>query len=418
MYELPKTQEHSRHDFYNRFFVIQSTDENKPLHKLSPFVVQKALKAAAGDFKTVKRLQKGDILLEVSSAVQSRCIIELKNLAECPVQVTPHRTLNICKGVIRCRELLNCKKEEILAELKDQAVVDIDNITVKSDSGGRRQTSTYILTFHLQSVPKHIKIGYIRVPVSVYIPNPLRCFKCQRFGHGSKFCKGVTTCANCGQVGHDSTECPNESKCINCRGAHSASSKECPKWALEKSVQKIKAERGISFIEARKIVSSENSAAPTPRAQPSLRGYPMATVVRASEGHQRPTTRSIYTQTDFTWPESQDAPSQITSSASTSAQTDLPILQAQAQAQALIREEKGPSRPPRKTQSPPGGSPGTSGRKRQQSAQDRNLGARPKIKRPPKGHSRSSSNRYHALEMDVEHVSGSESDQYDPSHFT
>jgi len=114
---------------YDRWFIIQSTEEDKSIAKLSPFIISRALKAAAGNLKTVRRLQKGDILLEVSSAVQSRCINNLNNLAGCPILVTPHRSLNTSKGVIRCRELLNCNKDEILSELKSQHVKDITNIS-------------------------------------------------------------------------------------------------------------------------------------------------------------------------------------------------------------------------------------------------------------------------------------------------
>jgi len=36
----------------------------------------------------------------------------------------------------------------------------------------------------------------------------------------------------------------------------------CPKWLFEKKVQQVKAERGISFIEARKIVTAESEGRP------------------------------------------------------------------------------------------------------------------------------------------------------------
>ena len=52
----------------------------------------------------------------------------------------------------------------------------------------------------------------------------------------------------------------------------------------------------------------------------------------------------------------------------------------------------------------------------------RQLGARPKIKRPPKGESvdllRPSSNRFTALQGDVEGMSASDSDERDMSHFS
>ena len=252
---------------HDRWFIMQSADDDTSLSKLTVFMLAKALKGAAGDLKTIKRLDKGDILLETSSASQSRCLLKLNNLVGCPILVTPHKSLNTSKGVILCKELVDCTKEEILSELKEQSVKDIFNITVNTDSGIRRKTNTFIITFCTPAIPKYLKIGYIRVPVSIYIPNPLRCFKCQKFGHGSRTCKGDTRCPNCGQVGHSSNDCHGQLKCCNCSGAHSASSKECPKWVLEKKVQQIKAEKGISFVEARKIATSENRTVPTPRGQ-------------------------------------------------------------------------------------------------------------------------------------------------------
>ena len=126
------------------------------------------------------------------SAAQSRCLNKLDNLfGWCPVTASPHRTFNNCRGVIRCRSLVDCDKEEILDELQSQGVIDIYNILTKDDSGGRRNTNTFIITFKAASVPKHIKIGYLRVPVEKYIPNPLRCFNCQKFGHSKNACKGT-----------------------------------------------------------------------------------------------------------------------------------------------------------------------------------------------------------------------------------
>ena len=64
-----------------------------------------------------------------------------------------------------------------MRELKPQGVKDIFNITVKDDSGGRRNTNTFIVIFKTPVIPKYITVGYLRVPVSIYIPNPLRRFK-------------------------------------------------------------------------------------------------------------------------------------------------------------------------------------------------------------------------------------------------
>lgn len=193
------SQEEAATAVYDRFFVVETSSSQLSLSKLSPFAVEKSLKAAVGTVHNIRRLRDGNILVEVANAAQSRNIMKLHTLVDCPVTVSPHRTLNTRKGVIRCRELIDCDKEEALDGLKSQGVVQILNITVKDDSGGRRNTNTFILTFKLTALPKFLKIGYLRVPVSVYIPNPLRCFNCQKFGHGKSNCKGRAICAKCGE---------------------------------------------------------------------------------------------------------------------------------------------------------------------------------------------------------------------------
>jgi len=73
-----------------------------------------------------------------------------------------------------------------MKSLQSSSHTNIFNIPAKDDSGNRRNTYTFIVTFRTSSIPKHIKIGYLHVPVELYIPNPLRCFSCQKFGHSKK----------------------------------------------------------------------------------------------------------------------------------------------------------------------------------------------------------------------------------------
>jgi len=75
-----------------------------------------------------------------------------------------------------------------------EGVTDCFHITVRSDNNNtdRRKTNTFILTFNSNTAPAHINIGYLRVKVDWYIPNPLRCFKCQKFDHSSRLCRNYT----------------------------------------------------------------------------------------------------------------------------------------------------------------------------------------------------------------------------------
>jgi len=146
---------------YDRWFVVQLVDSDHPVSKLSPFILDKAIHSTVGSVKTVKRLSNGDFLLEVASTVQSRIVNKLDHLAGCPVTASPHRTLNSCKGVIRCGPLVDGDKQKTLKELKPQWLSDIINITGKDDSGSRRKTNTFIITFKAPANPKYLHIGYL-----------------------------------------------------------------------------------------------------------------------------------------------------------------------------------------------------------------------------------------------------------------
>ncbi|KFM68503.1 hypothetical protein X975_09519, partial [Stegodyphus mimosarum] len=106
-------------------------------------------------------------------------------------------------------------------------------------------TKHVILTFKSPDLPKNIKAGYLNCPVCPYIPNPMRCFQCQRFGHSKISCHSKLACARCAMVGHDSDTCTAASLCVNCKGEHPAFSRSCPKWKLEKEIQTTKVNKNI-----------------------------------------------------------------------------------------------------------------------------------------------------------------------------
>jgi len=180
-----------------------------------------------------------------------------------PVKVSPHNSLNSCKGVIRHFDLRNATEQEILEDLKDFNMTAVQRISV-TRNGNRTQTNTFILTFIVPKLPSEIKVcQYIKCKVEPYVPNPLRCFNCQRFGHHKEKCSKQMVCARCGQDGHDLISCENPLQCPNCKGDHFAYSKECPKWKQEKEIQTVKVKRNITFKEARKQVESRTPGGPS-----------------------------------------------------------------------------------------------------------------------------------------------------------
>ena len=52
-------------------------------------------------------------------------------------------------------------------------------------------TNTVLLHFDCPDLPPQVQLGYLKFNVKQYIPMPLRCFKCNRFGHIAEKCRGL-----------------------------------------------------------------------------------------------------------------------------------------------------------------------------------------------------------------------------------
>ena len=242
------------------FIVIESKDPSHPVTKLSPFVVEKQLHSILGTAKSVRKLKNNTILVECFTRQQSENLLKHKKFFQLDVNIYPHKTLNFSKGVVRCKELSLCSISEIEKGLKTQGVTGVTRISVKRN-GEMRTTNTYILTFSSSVLPQSIKVGYISVKVEMYIPNPLRCFKCQQYGHHISKCPGNLICAKCGSTeeNHDFEKCKSPLKCNNCKGDHAAFSRDCPIWKEEKEILHTKYTKNLSFPEARQLVKQRRA---------------------------------------------------------------------------------------------------------------------------------------------------------------
>jgi hypothetical protein len=264
-----------------RFWIIASKQGNPEVTSISPFVIDKTLQGCIGTAKTIKKLRSGVLLVEVSREAQAVSLQRLTMIASIPVTVTPHRSMNSCKGVVRSYDLAQMDDAELLGELQSQNVTEVRGISVTKD-GVRRRTNTTILTFAQPSIPHSLKAGYLSVPVEQYFPNPLRCFKCQKYGHHQTLCKHPAACARCGQAAHGDDPCTGPPHCVNCSGSHTSFDKTCSKWLHEKEITKVKFSQNISFPDARKVVEG---------CQPT-QGRSFAAVVAAK------VTKSMGTQTE------------------------------------------------------------------------------------------------------------------------
>ena len=168
----------------------------------------------------------------------------------------PQAKSNTSNGIVRSKELSQATLEEIKMTFKKQGIKEYRRVTI-CQNDETIQTHTYILAFEKPSIPKEIRIGYTIERVEQYIQAPLRCFKCQKFGHYKEIYRGRQVCDKCSKrdPDHMENEC-KKIKCANCHEEHPAFSRSCAIYKKEKEIMFIKHTKNIPFSEARKIVES------------------------------------------------------------------------------------------------------------------------------------------------------------------
>ena len=139
-----------------------------------------------------------------------------KRLVKLPISVSAHRTKNSIRGIIYCADLEDVSDDDIAEGLSDYEVVSARRI-ISRRAGTPVATHNIILTFNQVDTPRDVKVGFVRVRVRPYIPSPMRCFKCHKFGHTKEFCRNKETCGKCAATDHTGADCTAEiKKCINC----------------------------------------------------------------------------------------------------------------------------------------------------------------------------------------------------------
>ncbi|XP_071040065.1 uncharacterized protein [Parasteatoda tepidariorum] len=237
---------------YARYFIITLT--NPVISKVSPFLIHKALLSVLGEVVSVRKLRSGDLLVQTTPEKQATALPKCTNICTFNVTVTPHKSLNTCRGVISQAEFIDGEESMITENLQDHHVVEVRRIKIRRN-GQLIPTKHLILTF-ASPLPSAVKLAWHNCPVRPYIPNHLRCFQCQRFGHSRASCCGTSVCARCSTPGHSDTSCESQPLCINCKGAHEAYSRSCPRCSEEKEIQSVKVLQNITFNEARRIVTA------------------------------------------------------------------------------------------------------------------------------------------------------------------
>ncbi|XP_075167662.1 uncharacterized protein LOC142239777 [Haematobia irritans] len=245
---------------------------DKGFTNVSPFLIKKAIDTVGGQVMNCKKLRNGQLLIECTNGKQANKIIKMMSLSiDIFVNVEEHKSLNVSKGIFYTNELRCLDDEEIKKEIVtlNKSITDIKRLK-KRDPETKQLTTVdsglYIVTFNVRDPPESVYVGYFYSKVKPYIPNPLRCYNCFKFGHVSDKCSTPSkVCPHCNQNEHTNVDesgkrekCNNKPKCANCSSDHNSFSKECPLYKKEYEIQTIRITEKITIYEARKQYAIRN----------------------------------------------------------------------------------------------------------------------------------------------------------------
>lgn len=245
-------------EMYN---VVIRFEGEEGVKRMDPLKMTKIIKTQVGEIKYARVLRDGNLLIGCNSVSQCEKAQKLTSVGKVKVYKTVRvgeRKTWGSRGVITGVPI-SVRMEEMRENLTvyNNTVKGVKRMTKGKE---KKETETVLIEFEEQNIPKEVFYGFIRYGVREYIPNPIRCYKCQGFGHLAKKCEGKRRCARCGED-HEYGKCVEgvRPKCSNCGGGHSAAYWGCEVMQQEVKIQAIKVQEKVSYAEAVRRMGQKKS---------------------------------------------------------------------------------------------------------------------------------------------------------------
>ena len=239
---------------FPKYFLVKfpGTDLDTGIDVLA---VDRDLKNKIGTPDEIKKHNRDTLLVKVKSRHQGNSLSNLEKLASYDVSVSENRLMNQSRGTVYSETMSNSTVDQLLNALSGQNVVNIERMKTRVNHN-LVDTHRYIITFNQTEIPRTISLtDWHHELVELYVPRPMRCTKCQRFGHTHKRCRSnQSVCVQCGCEGHIMSQCNDSPKCVNCGKEHRASSNKCQVYIYKSEVLATQAKRNCTFREAEEQV--------------------------------------------------------------------------------------------------------------------------------------------------------------------
>ncbi|KAG7178173.1 Nucleic-acid-binding protein from mobile element jockey-like 7 [Homarus americanus] len=185
------------------------------------------------EYKNIKFSVKpnlvGDLILSPQDHNTAKILSEVTNLSGKTFKIIPLYPEEKTTRMVLLRYLLELPVEVIIRHSK---VTKAERCVTTRDKAQTKQ----VLVDIKGTVPEEADLGnWGTYKLHPFVPEPLRCYKCQKFGHHQSRCHKQVRCGNCSRS-HKTEMCIQKhkegstttAKCPNCGKKHHVWSTSCP----------------------------------------------------------------------------------------------------------------------------------------------------------------------------------------------
>ena len=260
---------------WSRYLVFKTETEVKAA-KLENIL----LTTCATKEMSFRPINKKEWLVETTTKQQSEIYQSLNNIDGIEITVQRHDKLNSIEGTVILPPSNNCDglpEERLLLESLKLRYPNVEGLKLyeipsRKQAGGKLRIARIKFEGHI--LPSDIKIEGQKRELLPYLPKPLQCKNCSKYGHTHNKCRNPSKCAFCGSEDHKTTWNCGSPKCLNCGQNHHARSKTCPFYIYNTELKLLISRSGMSILEAKLELKSKGFIDPArnPTYRDAVRG--------------------------------------------------------------------------------------------------------------------------------------------------
>lgn len=273
-----KLLEMTRAKDWNYLVVSPASEDDNAIRRVNPFRVNRFFKnlCKGNTLREVRSINSGkSLLVIVESQEVAQLLLGQKKIPgddgnDVPIKIAVSDRIGTKQGVFFCDQIVSMKDEEIVKEINldnpDVKVVAVRRLRKKDRNGAWTESGSFVVTMRCETIPEKLKIGYLMKNMRPFIPDPMRCYRCNKLGHMSMRCREKSedekNCINCNEPQHAEVgvKCTKPPKCANCLSTeHNSAFRNCPRYVEDKKINEVMATLGHNRRDATILVKSSLS---------------------------------------------------------------------------------------------------------------------------------------------------------------